>query len=153
MTNVIQSKPAVLANIKHAYESWFQDVSQTRIDNYAPPRIVLGNEAENPLTLFRNDWRSHDFYGAPETNGYWLTRIDRGGNYEVLVYCHELPADGKAILQIKNTLAEVPFQAGDSSILFRDIELAAGEATVHIRLEMPEITYGPWQVQVLRTGA
>ncbi len=152
MKNVIDEEPAALTEIKQVYETWFKDVSETRIDNYAPPRIVLGNDAENPLTLFRNDWRSHDFYGHPETNGYWLTRIDSSGTYEVLIYCHELPTDGKAILQIKNTRAETPFQAGESTILFRDLHLEAGEATVHILLEMPEITYGPWQVQVLRTG-
>ena len=41
------------------HDSWFDSVSSSRPDNYAPPRIHIGTPDENPTVLTRQDWRSN----------------------------------------------------------------------------------------------
>ena len=56
---------------------WFDDVSSTRDDNYAPPRIVIGTEHELNTTLTRQDWRHES--GRPwgrDSNGFWCCTAD-----------------------------------------------------------------------------
>ena len=42
-------EPEVVARLLAAYDAWFDDVSSTRPDNYAPPRIMIGADQE-PIT-------------------------------------------------------------------------------------------------------
>ncbi len=56
--------PGIVASMRHEYEGWFNDVSATRPDNYAPPRIVIGTEHENPTGLTRQDWRLYGGEGG-----------------------------------------------------------------------------------------
>ena len=41
-TNLAGGHPEIVDRLRQAYEAWFKDVSSTRADNYAPPRIVIG---------------------------------------------------------------------------------------------------------------
>ena len=43
--DVSSENPEVLKRLTKGYEDWFADVSSTRPDNYAPPRILIGNRA------------------------------------------------------------------------------------------------------------
>jgi arylsulfatase A-like enzyme len=52
---------------------------------FAPPRIVIGSEKENPVRLSRQDLRGPNAAWAPESLGHWEVRIDRAGRYEVTV--------------------------------------------------------------------
>ena len=47
-------KPEDVAKLKEEYETWFADVTRK---GFAPPRIVIGSEKENPVRLSRQDWR------------------------------------------------------------------------------------------------
>ena len=40
--DVAAAHPDVVARMKAEYDAWFDDVSSTRPDNYAPPRIHIG---------------------------------------------------------------------------------------------------------------
>jgi hypothetical protein len=61
VTDVAAEHPAVVAELRAAYDTWFDDVSSTRPDNWAPPRIVVGPEAgPGPVVLSRQDWRIDD---------------------------------------------------------------------------------------------
>ncbi|MEM6364284.1 MAG: arylsulfatase, partial [Planctomycetota bacterium] len=42
--------PDVVRDLRGQYQNWFDDVSTTRPDNFAPPRIIIGNAAE-PTTV------------------------------------------------------------------------------------------------------
>ena len=50
-------RPKLLKRLRADYERWFDDVSSSRKDNYAPPRIVIGTDHEPQTVLTRQDWR------------------------------------------------------------------------------------------------
>lgn len=89
--NVAAAHPDLVKTLRAEYENWFADVSRTRgptpEENYAPPRIILGDPRENPTVLTRQDWRN---YSQPEgwqddTPGYWLVRVATTGVYSVVI--------------------------------------------------------------------
>lgn len=72
--NLIDEQPEVAAEMRDAYLAWFEDVSSTRPDNYAPPRIVVGTDHEPVTVLTRQDWRriTDDQGWRPTSRGRWL---------------------------------------------------------------------------------
>jgi arylsulfatase A-like enzyme len=73
-------KPEEVARLKKEYEAWFDDVTKAGFD---PPRIVIGNEKENPVRLSRQDWRGPKGGWTPEAIGHWEIKIERAGKYKV----------------------------------------------------------------------
>lgn len=69
--------PKVVTELKKQYEVWFRDVESTR--KFAPPRIVVGTEKENPSVLTRQDWRSKDW--TPKSLGHWELEVGKAGKY------------------------------------------------------------------------
>lgn len=55
--DVSADNPKIVERLRKAYERWFDDVSSTRPNNYAPPRIALGTEHEYPVLLTAQDAR------------------------------------------------------------------------------------------------
>ncbi|MCR9118498.1 MAG: arylsulfatase, partial [bacterium] len=55
--NVAGKHPEVVQRLKKDYEAWFKDVSSTRPDNFAPPRMIIGTDHEPRSVLTRQDWR------------------------------------------------------------------------------------------------
>lgn len=78
--DVAAQHPDVAERLRADYEAWLKDVSATR--GYAPPRIVVGTEHENPVTLTRQDWRSPTGW-ADEHCGHWEIRIAEAGVFDV----------------------------------------------------------------------
>jgi hypothetical protein len=81
------AKPEEVAKLKKQYEDWFADVTKK---GFAPPRIVIGSEKENPVRLSRQD-RREDWNGEKEgwsenSYGHWEVKFEREGNYRVTVY-------------------------------------------------------------------
>ena len=54
--NVLAANEDVFRQLKSKYDSWFDDVSSTRPQNFAPPRIYLGDEHEYAYNYAHNDW-------------------------------------------------------------------------------------------------
>ncbi|MEM9660282.1 MAG: sulfatase-like hydrolase/transferase, partial [Planctomycetota bacterium] len=80
------ARPEVVRELKKAYETWFADVSSTRDDNFAPPRIVVGTEHEPETVLTRQDWRhAAGKPWAADSNGAWLLEVAEEGPYQVEV--------------------------------------------------------------------
>jgi arylsulfatase A-like enzyme len=79
--NLADRQPDVLARLKGEYETWFKDVSSTRPDNYAPPRIIVGSPHERTTVLTRQDWRGAAW--GPSDEGHWLIDVVDGGVYDV----------------------------------------------------------------------
>jgi arylsulfatase A-like enzyme len=75
-------KPEEVARLKREYEKWFDDVTKKGFD---PPRIIVGNEKENPVRLSRQDWRGPKAGWAADSVGHWELKVERAGKYEVTV--------------------------------------------------------------------
>ncbi len=127
----------VAAGMRNAYLAWFEDVSSTRPDNYAPPRIVVGTDREPVTVLTRQDWRriTDDQGWRPTSRGRWLLRALDDATFDIEVRLVAgssgpvlLEVDDRKLSQDLNpdrqtaTFEEVPVPAGDFGL-----SAAAGE--------------------------
>ena len=78
---------------KEAVDAWFDDVSTTRPDNWAAPRIVVGDPAVGTVVLSRQDWRIDDAMAdmgelagwLGTTQGWWEVDVAAAGTLDVTV--------------------------------------------------------------------
>ncbi len=75
-------KPEEVAKLKKEYEAWFVEVTKK---GFAPPKIVIGSEKENPVRLSRQDWRGPKAGWQADSLGHWETKITRPGKYKVTI--------------------------------------------------------------------
>src|SRR5260370_42032068 len=66
--NVAAEHPHVMKRMHAAYRAWFQDVTRAR--GFAPIRIEIGGDRENPSYLTRQDWRGPLSRWNPNDLGY-----------------------------------------------------------------------------------
>lgn len=92
--DIAKEKPEVVAELRKASIDWFNDVSATR--GYAPPRIFLGTEIENPVLLTRQDWRGASAGWDRTSVGYWEVDVRAKGTYEVLLRIPPARVGGEA---------------------------------------------------------
>ncbi len=148
--------PEVFQRLKAGYESWFADVSSTRADNYAPPRIVIGTSHEMESVLTRQDWRhSKGRNWASDSNGFWLLEAPEAGDYEVeVIFAGNHPAGQATITAASTTgsLIETPLDIsadqprGHSTML----KLPAGKMKLTVDVDFNGKMQGPHQVILTR---
>jgi arylsulfatase/arylsulfatase A len=150
MRDVAAEHPEVVAELRSVYDAWFDDVGSTRPDNYAPPRIVIGTDREDPVVLTRQDWRSRDRWGASEADGKWLLHAARDGSYDIRALYPPVPAAGEAVIDLGGRVVKVPFESNATEALFSDVPLQKGDLDLRVRLFMAGEERGPWFVEVMR---
>jgi len=151
LKDLAAEKPEVVAELRTAYEAWFDDVSHTRPDNYAPPRIVIGSPHETLTVLTRQDWRhTKGRPWAPDSNGHWELEAAATGEYAVHLRFPPTEVAGSATLRVNDEerTAEVP--AGAEELSFEAVPLEAGPLRLQATLALGAETRGPWQVDVSR---
>ncbi|QDU45683.1 Arylsulfatase precursor [Symmachiella dynata] len=153
MHNVVAEQADVAKQMRQAYETWFDDVSSTREDNYAPPRIYLGTPHENPVVLTRQDWRrtSRDSGWQPDSRGYWELFVATAGRYDVTVTYKPRAYKETLSLKMGGKTLTADVAADSTEHTFRDVELTAGDARLTldlVRVGKREAVRGPWQVSV-----
>lgn len=143
--------PEVFNRLTKSYEDWFADVSSTRTDNYAPPRIVIGTEHEMQSVLTRQDWRHAT--GRPwgrESNGFWLLQAPEVGDYRVeLIFKEDHPA-GKATITAGSVKAQVDIAASQARGHVAQMRLPAGKLKLSVDVVFDGQTMGPHQVLLTR---
>ncbi len=95
INDVAADHPGVVAEMKAAYEAWFQDVGTTRPDNYEPPRIFIGSSHENPVVLTGQDLRTTEV-----SPGCWLVDIRSEGPYAINLMSPDTFDDAEAIVKV-----------------------------------------------------
>ncbi|HPD31815.1 MAG TPA: arylsulfatase [Phycisphaerae bacterium] len=147
--NLAAERPEVVEQLKKEYEAWFRDVSSTRPDNYAPPRIHIGTTHENPVTLTRQDWRRVDSdkrgYGV---RGKWLLHVAKAGSYRMLMRLQPEPAAGQVRLTIGGYEKTAPVTADAKEIVFEGVSLSEGDVELRADVTRGDKAVGPWQVDV-----
>ena len=115
-------------HLLHAYDQWFDEVSETRENNYAPTPIVVGSEKENPVILNRNDWRCHNDDGwGPETEAHWEIDVHEGHVYDIRCELEPLDENRKLFLTLGDQRFEQDLPAGVDSLTFNET-LKPGQA-------------------------
>src|SRR5690606_32440827 len=80
--DVAADHPHVVAKLRSEYEAWFRDVSAR---GYAPPRIHIGTQHENPVMLTRQDWRGPRAGWDAKSLGHWEVLVTRPAECEFKV--------------------------------------------------------------------
>jgi len=151
LEDLASEKPAVVAELRAAYDAWFDDVSHTRPDNYDPPRIVVGSPHEEVTVLTRQDWRhTKGRPWAPDSNGHWELEVATAGEYDVRLRFPPTELAGAATLQLNDETVSAGLRAGAEEHDFVAVPLAAGPLRLQATLEQGDDTRGPWQVSVGR---
>lgn len=149
--NLATERPDVLQHMKAAYEKWFADVSSTRPDNYAPPRIIIGTEHEPQTVLTRQDWR-HD-QGRPwgaDSNGHWLLEAPETASYELeVILAFDNPA-GKATIRFSDSQQTLDLKASQRRGHIANVTLPKGKMKLVVDVEFGDKTQGPHQVILTR---
>ncbi|MBS1824544.1 MAG: sulfatase-like hydrolase/transferase [Acidobacteria bacterium] len=140
------AQPDIAKRLRGEYDAWFADVSATR--NYEPPKIFLGAEQENPVTLTRQDWRGPSASWDGKGNGHWEVDVRRAGKYDITVRMAKTAAAGKVEFKLAavSQTAEVP--AAAESVVMRGVTLPKGPGQLSAVLEAGGVRY----VDVERTG-
>lgn len=150
--DLADQRPGVVADLRARYEQWLQNVSTTRPDNYAPPRIHIGTPHENPTVLTRQDWRH--VKGRPwgtDSNGFWMLYAASSGAYDIRLRFHNpLSAPGEAELELGGQTLSQPLSEGQSELVFEQIRIEKGDLNLQATLHLPDKTRGPWQVDVIK---
>ncbi|MDG1894942.1 MAG: arylsulfatase [Fuerstiella sp.] len=149
--DVAKKHPEVFQRLKTGYETWFQDVSSTRPNNYAPPRIVIGTKHELRSVLTRQDWRH--IQGKPwagNSNGFWLLEAPQTATYELEVaFSSDHPA-GRATITAGPLTKQLDIAASELRGHTTDIKLPAGKLKLAVDVVFNGKTQGPHQVILTR---
>ncbi len=149
VNDLAKKKPEIVARLKHAYDQWFDNVSGTRPDNYAPPRIVLGTEYENPTVLTRQDWRSDDGWGNGSF-GSWKTTIAQAGKYNFLVRLQKNSSSRVVELRAAGAIVRQQLFPNQSSCEFHAVELPAGNTELQGLVFHKGKNSGVYQMEISR---
>jgi arylsulfatase A-like enzyme len=143
-------RPEILRQMRREYEVWFDDVSSTRTDNYAPPRIHIGTREENPVVLTRQDWRH--IKGRPwggDSNGYWELFAARAGKYDVRLRFRAVKSKTEATLEFGGRKLVRSVKPNATECMFAGIKIDQGELRLLATLSAGNTSKGPWQVDVM----
>jgi arylsulfatase/arylsulfatase A len=151
--NLIAAEPEIANRLRQAYDHWFDDVSATRPDNYAPPRIQVGTVHENPTCLTRQDWRSGSWAAA--SVGKWLLHITAPATFDVTVVFDAKDYDEQLELLLGPTRERAESQqtmvkAGATEAVFSGWQLPAGDVELQAALTHATEVRGAYQVELLR---
>ena len=120
--------PEVAAGMQDAYLEWFEDVSSTRPDNYAPPRILVGTDQEPVTVLTRQNWRriTDDQGWRPTSQGHWLLSAQSDTAFDVEVRL-VAGSTGTLRLAIDDRTLEQDLAPEQRTATFEQVAVAAGD--------------------------
>ncbi len=146
--DIAADKPDEVAQLKREYEAWFADVTKK---GFAPPRIVIGSEKENPVRLSRQDWRGDKAGWAADSVGHWEVKIARAGRYKVTIYAPG-EIDGYESLIIDRVNGGRLVNAVDKDKVTFEDELPAGEGQVEATVTFQKKVRGATHVELEYLG-
>jgi hypothetical protein len=139
----------VVTELRAAYDAWFDDVSRTRPDNYAPPRIVVGSPHEEVTVLTRQDWRhTQGRPWAPDSNGHWELEVATPAEYDVRLRFPPMEESGVVTLDLNDDTQSAELAPGSEGHVFEAVPVEAGPLRLQATLERGGDTRGPWQIDV-----
>jgi len=146
--NLASREPAVVEQLLAQYDAWFADVSQTRPDNWSPPRLSVGSPHENPVVLTRQDWRGADW--RPTDQGHWLIDVAQPGRYSLTVRCRVADVPREIGWSVGDRRESRPLAAGAGLQTWPDIELPAGPARLDAWTQTGDLRSGVLFVELTR---
>jgi arylsulfatase A-like enzyme len=149
--NLATTQVEVLEMMKKDYLRWLDEVSHTRPDNYAKPRIVIGSPQETTTRLSKQDWQLTHGTGWGE-RGVWRLKSQRATQYTAEVILEKPMPNLQLVLSAfgkewTGTLSE------DGKIgTIQKLNLPAGETDLEVTLRQNDDLKGPYQVILKAVG-
>lgn len=120
-------QPQAVSTLRQAYADWFEDVSTTRPDNFAPPPIRL--DGADPVWLTWQDWRTYNGEeGWSSTNpGWWPVEVTPcAGRFDLLVETEQLDTPHRLSVRCGEFEMSCATQAENREYEFRALQLPGG---------------------------
>ena len=156
-------RPELVAELREVYRRWWEDVTATRQDNFAPPPIVLDALEEPRALLQRNDWRG---VGTGTADGAWHIEVDGTAWVEARLLFRE-PLEVSEVLfadwprEPSSLSLEPPTRArpvngvdGSAGYVIDDLRVALTDAVLRVRCRTTtgeEVS--PYQLELLHRPA
>ncbi|MBL8175313.1 MAG: hypothetical protein JNK48_11635, partial [Bryobacterales bacterium] len=138
-TDLAAAQPGIARRLRSEYDAWFADVSATR--NYEPPKIFLGAEQENPVTLTRQDWRGPTASWDGKGNGHWEVDVRRAGNYQITVRMAKLAAAATVHWKLGEVRGSAEAPAGATSVAMPSAVLPKGPGQISAEVPTGAVQY------------
>tara|TARA_R110002049_G_scaffold50370_2_gene142991 strand:+ start:57010 stop:58761 length:1752 start_codon:yes stop_codon:yes gene_type:complete len=129
--NLASQHPEKVDELKSRYQAWFKDVSSTRDNNYAPPRIVIGSDSETTSDLSIQDWRVDDAQGWG-SGGTWKVDIIDAGPYDASVRWENPIGSREIVLHVGDKSFRGTLASDSTQATFADITLPLGKVDVFV---------------------
>jgi arylsulfatase A-like enzyme len=150
--DIAADKPEIVAGMKKEYEAWFADVTKK---GFAPPRIVIGSEKENPVRLSRQDWRGPNAGWAADSVGHWEIEFAREGRYQLTVRSRaaftgwefDFTGDDKVKGQLSATL-----EKATDTVRGEKLVVGPGKAKLEVKVVVDSKKRGPDYVELEYLG-
>jgi arylsulfatase A-like enzyme len=143
------SEPATVARLRKEYGDWFADVGSA---GYAPPRIWIGSDIEDPVLLTRQDWRGPKATWDATGLGHYEVDIRRKGRYGITLRFPKTKELSTATFDagFTQTSEEVKADSGECRM---EVSLdRVGAARFEGRLEAAGRTWGAHYIEIRRLG-
>jgi arylsulfatase/arylsulfatase A len=150
--DVASEYPNVVERLRQEYDRWFDDVSDTRPDNYGKLRIHVGTPHESPTVLTHQDWQQTNelSWGNAEATGFWDIEVAAEDRYDILVRFHRTVSGGLVTLAVDSVTRTAMARHGTTEFLFEGVSLQAGPARLMATVDDGTLTSGAWQVEIQR---
>lgn len=143
--NLIEVQPNILEMMKKDYLRWLDDMSKTRPDNYAKPRIIIGSPQETTTRLSKQDWQLTHGTGWGE-RGQWRIKSVKKATYTVEVILEKpLPQHTLSLMAFGKTW-QGKVSADGLRGTFDNVTLPTGETALEVVLQKDGPQQGPYQV-------
>lgn len=142
--NLYAQRPEVAARMTQSYKDWFANVSHTRPDNYAPPRIVLGTKHETRTTLSTQDRREN------ESGGEWLLDFKGKKTYDVEFLWKEPVSDITLELQIGDLRKTVKIDRSTDEAHIQNLKIPQGIASLSARIVKGNKKQEPYHISLVQ---
>ena len=142
--NLFEEHPEIANRLTQTYENWFADVSSTRPDNYAPPRITLGTEYETSTTLSTQDRRE------TQSGGEWLLQFEGRRQYDVEFLWKENVSDLELELKIGDILSTLTIESATDTARIQKLRIPSGEASLSTRVLKGNKKNNPYHIVLHR---
>jgi arylsulfatase/arylsulfatase A len=147
--NLVEELPQVVQQMKEDYMVWFREVSATRPDNYAKPRIILGTPNETTTRLSRQDWLLTEGQGWGD-QGLWKVDVAQPASFEAEVILEKPLPRGVLTLTGGGRSFKGSLTDNGSRGFIQNINLPSGPTDLRVVVEQEGKESGPYQVVLRR---
>ena len=130
--NLAEENPQKVAELKAAYSEWLKDVSSTRKNNYAPPRIIIGDPAELESDLSIQDWRVSADSPGWGGKGKWMVTFANSGPYQVAISWEEAIGAREIVLEIGDERIKGQLEEGSTKLVFPVVKAPTGDTSISV---------------------